>query len=47
MKDKQEWGSLEVTKYIKNIYVPVNAVDTYKRTNGWNEFSDRISAITE
>lgn len=35
------------TKYIKNIYVPVNAVDTYKRTNGWNEFSDRISAITE
>lgn len=47
MKDKQEWGSLEVTKYIKNIYVPVNAVDTYKRANGWNEFSDRISAITE
>lgn len=43
MKD-DAWTS---TKYIKNIYVPVNAVDTYKRTNGWNEFSDRISAITE
>lgn len=43
MKD-DVWTS---TKYIKNIYVPVNAVDTYKRTNGWNEFSDRISAITE
>lgn len=43
MKDNDWTG----TKYIKNIYVPVNAVDTYKRTNGWNEFSDRISAITE
>lgn len=43
MKD-DDWSS---TKYIKNIYVPVNAVDTYKKTNGWKEFSDRISAITE
>lgn len=47
MKDKQEWGSPEVTKYIKNIYVPVNAVDAYNEADGWKDFSDRISAITE
>lgn len=43
MKD-DNWNSI---KYIKNIYVPTNAVEAYKAADGWKDFSDRISAITE
>ena len=47
MKDKTDFYTGATTKYIKNIYVPSEVVDTYKAAKGWSDYKDRISAIAE
>jgi hypothetical protein len=39
------WSPFEDTHANLEIKVPANSAGTYKITDGWNEYADKISAL--